>query len=101
MPTRCARSPRFDELFPKVPPLPPEAFRPESRTLKLGPHSRDATSERSGKTFALVGAESFRRDAALLAELTPWQQDIVRLAMQNNPALSLAETIEMLIAFGL
>jgi hypothetical protein len=39
--------------------------------------------------------------AALLAELAPHQRDIVRLAMANNPALTLAEALEMLNAFGL
>jgi hypothetical protein len=34
-------------------------------------------------------------------KLAPHQQDTVRLAMQNNPALTLAEAIEMLNAFGL
>ena len=37
----------------------------------------------------------------LLAELAPHQQETVELAMANNPALSLAETLEELNAFGL
>ncbi len=42
-----------------------------------------------------------RRDAALLAELSPRQQAIVRQVMKNHPDIPLAETIEMLKAFGL
>jgi hypothetical protein len=84
--------------------------------IKLGPNSRlrDVTSEESGKTLGLVGAESFRQRNLRAAQrpqqllrspefdrLAPYQQEIVELAMRNDPALSLAECIEMLQAFGL
>ena len=38
---------------------------------------------------------------AELNRLAPDQQETVRLAMQNHPGVSLAETLEMLNAFGL
>ncbi len=34
---------------------------PLFQRLRLGSHSVDVTSEQSGKTFAIVGAESFRK----------------------------------------
>jgi len=40
-------------------------------------------------------------DAALLAELTPWERELVQRVMANYPALPLAKCIEMLKAFGM
>jgi hypothetical protein len=40
-------------------------------------------------------------DAALLAELSPWQREIVQQAMNNHPRATLAETISVLRAFGM
>jgi hypothetical protein len=34
---------------------------PLFQRLKLGPHSRDVTSEKLGTTFAIIGAENFRK----------------------------------------
>jgi hypothetical protein len=42
-----------------------------------------------------------RRDKSLLAELTPWERELVREVMDNHPALTLAETIAMLKAAGM
>ena len=42
-----------------------------------------------------------RREAQLLAELTACERDVVLQALRNNPALSLAEALQMLRAFGL
>jgi hypothetical protein len=40
-------------------------------------------------------------DAALLAELTPWELRLVLQVMDNCPALSCAKAIEMLKAAGM
>ena len=42
-----------------------------------------------------------RREAQLLNELTPFEREVVALALRNNPALSIAEALQMLKAFGL
>jgi hypothetical protein len=42
-----------------------------------------------------------RRDQALLAELTPWERELVQEVMDDHPALTLAKTIAMLKAFGM
>ncbi len=34
---------------------------PLFQRIKLGPNCRDVTAEQMGKTFALVGAETFRK----------------------------------------
>jgi hypothetical protein len=40
-------------------------------------------------------------DMALLASLTPWEFELVQQAMANHPTVTLAETIDMLKAFGM
>jgi len=40
-------------------------------------------------------------DAMLLAELTPWDRELVLQAMANHPTVSPAKCIEMLRAFGM
>jgi hypothetical protein len=40
-------------------------------------------------------------DVALLANLTPWELELVQEVMDNYPALSLAKCIEMLQAAGM
>jgi hypothetical protein len=47
------------------------------------------------------GAVAMLTDAALLAELTAWELDIVQQAMANHPTVPLVKTIEMLRAFGM
>jgi hypothetical protein len=42
-----------------------------------------------------------RRDKSLLAELTPWERELVQQVMENHPALILAKTIAMLKAAGM
>ena len=42
-----------------------------------------------------------RREPQLLNELTPFEREVVALALRNNPALSIAEALQMLKAFGL
>ena len=42
-----------------------------------------------------------RRDQALLAELTPWERELVREVMDDHPALTLAKAIAMLKAAGM
>jgi hypothetical protein len=42
-----------------------------------------------------------RRDKELLAELTPWERELVQQAMDNHPSVTLAETIAMLKAAGM
>ena len=64
----------FDQFFPKVPPLPPQAFHSES--VKW-------------------------RAEQLLAELTPLELEIVQQALANHPALPLRKAIAMLKTFRL
>jgi hypothetical protein len=46
------------------------------------------------------GVAMLLADAALLAELTPWERELVQRVMAHYPALTLAKAIEMLKAFG-
>jgi hypothetical protein len=54
-----------------------------------------------GTALPRGAVEMLIADAALLAELTPWELELVQQAMANHPAVSVAKTIEMLRAFGM
>ena len=77
--------PRPPTTVPRRDPA-PEA-KPLSETLKLGPNSKDATSAKSGTSFALVGAE-----AALIALLEksrgrPLTEPEIHLSLEQAKAL--------------
>jgi hypothetical protein len=71
---------------------------------EIMPSRRKFLSGAGGAVLATAwpwGAVAMLADLALIASLMPDQRDTVRLAMADHPGVSLAETLEMLNAFGL